>query len=124
MNLQGLFKFVKSSGSKKYERLFLLSEKFIYKLESYSITSFQWAVAIEAIHTIKLHKTNKFLIKICVKSSVNKKVINEKKFPINSKDEYEFIFKYDTDLKELIFQLKKLIYNINNSKTLVKLEYF
>ena len=79
LNLQGLFKFVKSSGSKKYERLFLLSEKFIYKLESYSITSFQWAVAIEAIHTIKLHKTNKFLIKICVKSSVNKKVSNQLK---------------------------------------------
>lgn len=118
---QGLFKFIKATSNSKYERIFLVSERIIYKLETFNITSFQWAIAIDSIDAIKLSKDNKCLLVLLVKSNINKKILSEKKLSINSKDQYDFNFKYSEDLLEVVFLLKKNIYNINNSKTLVKI---
>jgi hypothetical protein len=120
LNFHGLFIIVKY-GKTKYERLIVISEKFIYKLTSLNIASFQWALAIDSIQSIKIVKGTPNSLKLQVKSSINKKIVGERKFPINSKDEYEFNFKYATDMNNFIFQIKK--HSFNNTKTLLKVTY-
>lgn len=121
LNFHGIFIIVKSNSKTKYERFIVISEKFIYKLSSLNISSFQWALAIEAIHSIKLNKSKKDYIKLSVKNSINKKIVNERKFPINTKDEYDFTFKYEKDAEDFLFQVRKHIFN--NTKVDVKISY-
>jgi hypothetical protein len=116
---QGLFIFAKYSGKNKYERYLLFSEKFIYKLTSFNISSLHWVIAINSIHSVKLSKDNPKQICLCVTSSVNKKIVNERKYPIKSKDEYKFELKYLTDIGEMIFQIRKNVFN--NTKGFIKI---
>ncbi len=74
---------------------------------------------MDSIHTIKLSKETPKLITFCVNTSINKKIVNEKKFPLKSKDEYKFDLKYLSDVGEIIFQIRKNVYT--NTKSFIKI---
>lgn len=121
LNFNGIFIIVKNEKKVKYERFIVLSEKFIYKLSSLNISTFQWALSIESIYSIKISKSDSRYINLSVKSSINKKIVNERKFPLKNKDDFEFSLKFKTDVHDLIFLLRKCIFNL--TKTFVKVTY-
>ena len=93
----------------------------MHKIHNINDSDVEWSFSINAITYIKLSKTDSSSIKIGVNSSLNKKLVGEGRFPIKNKDEFSFNFKYKNDKEEILFLLRKLIFE--NTESFVKVTY-
>lgn len=101
---QGIFVLLKSEK----KRYLMLDENFINKIHLLNNTTFEWSISVKSITQVKLIKSDECSLKICINSSLNKKLINESKLTLKNKDEFPFTFKYKKDKEELLFLLRKL----------------
>lgn len=79
------------------------------------IDSEKWALAIESIKSLTVLKKKKLTIKMFLDKNTNKKVVEENKLKLKNKKEREFLFYYEDDLRQFIFQCRRIFQNIKKS---------
>ena len=76
----------------------------------YEIDDERWVLAIESIISLSLSKANKFRVKITIDKSKNKNIVEENKLKLKNNKHREFMFYYESDLRQFIFQIRRLYY--------------
>jgi hypothetical protein len=81
----------------------------------YEIEEQKWALAIESIKSLTAFKKKKLTLKMLLDKTINKKVVESNKLKLKNKKEREFLFYYDEDMKNFIFQCRTLFYKIKKN---------
>lgn len=68
----------------------------------------KWAVAIESIKSLMILKKKPLTIKLYIDKTINKKIVEANKMKLKNKPEQEFVFYYDNDMKNFIFECRRL----------------
>ena len=53
--------------------------------------------------------------------TINQKIVEQNKLKLKNKKEREFLFYYETDIKQFIFQFRRIYYNLKNTFLVVNL---
>jgi hypothetical protein len=97
-----------------------------FNLEIKNVAHFElekqkWALAIESIKSLSLIKKKPLTLKMFIDVSVNTKIVEENKLKLKNKKEREFLFYNENDIKQFIYQCRRIFQNLKKTFLVVNI---